>query len=266
MGFDFAAGLAAAVSAGVFAADLAAAAFVAAVAVDFPEAVFAAALAAADFAPADCAEALAVGFGAAVFAAGCRDEGFAAAFEGADFADLAAADFAVAGFAAVLDLAAAFDAAGLEALAADLVATLFDFADADLAALGGFAVVVPAGFAAPAFLGLVALDFVSVDLGSGAVFIVLANGASLVFPMPDFVVCSRPSQLFRPPSKCCKIEPKTIVPTMYCDKAAARKPCLCVSHPRILSCRSKARAALVEAEKWSAACLRDNLAAQSLAG
>jgi hypothetical protein len=84
----------------------------------------------------------------------------------------------------------------------------------------------------PVFVGFTGLDDASAGFAFGAavLFVVLANFASLVFPSPDFLsFAAAPSQLFRPPGTCREIEPKTIVPTMYCDKAVARKPCLSVS-------------------------------------
>jgi hypothetical protein len=52
-----------------------------------------------------------------------------------------------------------------------------------------------AGFAAPAFFaGSAGLDAASAGFAFGAavLFVVLANFASLAFPSPDFIVCSRP--------------------------------------------------------------------------
>jgi hypothetical protein len=190
-----------------------------------------------DLAAAGLAELLPAGLDAAAFATGCPD---AAGFAGAAFA----AVFAVAVFAAVLavDFVAGFDAAGFEVLAAvGFAVVLFATAEAGLAAaFACFAEAALGGFVAPVFVGVARLDDASAAFAFGAavLFVVLANCASLMFPLPDFVVCSRSLAAVLPAEHLPQIEPKTIVPTMYCDKAAARKPCLRVSFGMIFSCRA----------------------------
>ncbi|NGO52150.1 hypothetical protein [Allomesorhizobium camelthorni] len=203
----------------------------AAFAVDFAAADFAAAgLADVDLPAAGLAEVLPAGLGAVALAAGCLDAaGFAADFAGATFAVV----FAVADFAAVLavDFVTGFDAAGFEVLAADGFAIVL-FATGLAVAFTCLAEAALAGFVVPVFVGVAGLDGASAGFAFGAavLFVVLANFASLVFSVAGFLsFAAAPSQLFRPSSICCEIEPKTIVPPMYCDKVAARKPCLCVS-------------------------------------
>jgi hypothetical protein len=194
-----------------------------------------------DLAAADLPAVLAgADFTAALFAADFVGAAFAADLVAAGFA----AGFAVAVLAAVLavDFVAGFDAAGFEVLAAvGFAIVLFAAAEAGLAAaVACFAGAALGGFVAPVFVGVARLDDASAAFAFGAavLFVVLANCASLMFPSPDFVVCSRSLAAVSPAAHLPQIEPKTIVPTMYCDKAAARKPCLRVSFGMIFSCRA----------------------------
>jgi hypothetical protein len=213
-------------TAAVFAADFVGAAFAAAA--GFTGVAFAAGLAEIDLAAAGFAEVLPAGLDAAALAAGSLDVAdFAAGFAGADFAG--------AGFAADLavDFVAGFDAAGFEILAAaGFAVVLFASAAAGLAvAFACLAGAALTGFVGPVFVGVAGLDDAPAGFAFGAavLFVVLANCASLVFRRRILSSAAAPLAAVCSPGKCRQIEPKAIVPTMYCDNAAARKPCLCVN-------------------------------------
>jgi hypothetical protein len=104
---------------------------------------------------------------------------------------------------------AGFDAAGFEVLAAaDFAAALFAPAAAGLAvAFACFAGAALACFVVPAFVGFAGLDEASAGfaLGAAVLFVVLANCASLVFPLPDYYRLQPPPRgCFARPAKYCR--------------------------------------------------------------